>query len=87
MEGRKSERPEKTNESRIWSLIVKISLFFFQQITNASKNLVKIIVEKKSTGFVPKVIQTVEDKYKEYAEENLRNGRNGTLEENNEELG
>ena len=78
----------KRTSVRVWyHHHVKISLFFFQRITNATKDLLKIIVESKSAGFVPKAVQTVEDKYIEYAEENLEKRHNGTLQEETDELG
>ena len=47
----------------------------------------KIIVERKSAGFVPKAVETVEDKYIEYAKENLKKRHNGKLQEKTDELG
>ena len=47
----------------------------------------KTIVDSKSNEFVPKAVETIEEKFQEYAAANLRKRRNGTFEEKTEELG
>ena len=47
----------------------------------------KRIVNSKSNAFVAKAVETVEEKFQEYATANLRERHNGTFHEKTEELG